>query len=333
MRGKAAVIGAGSWGTALGSLLRTNGHRVAIWSRGQEVAALINGRHENRIYLPGISLPAGLTATVDIGEALKDARLVVFVVPSHAMRDTVEMARPHLDSQALVVTASKGIEEHTGATMTAVVDSVLRDNQASGVISGPSFATEVASGQPSVIVAAAKDQRTAENIQTDFASLTLRVYSSTDVVGVEIGGVVKNIMAIATGASDGLGFGHNARAALITRGLAETTRLAVSLGGKPETLSGLAGIGDLVLTCTGDLSRNRQVGLRLGGGESAAEILSSMRMVAEGVRNTKTIKELADRQGVEMPIVEAVYRVLYEALHPKQVIGELFGRELKPEFY
>jgi len=202
-----------------------------------------------------------------------------------------------------------------------------------GVLSGPSFATEVAAGMPTVVVAAAADQHTAESIQHDFASLNLRVYSSTDVTGVEVGGVVKNVIAIATGAGDGLGLGHNARAATITRALAETQRLAAALGARPETLWGLSGVGDLVLTCTGDLSRNRQFGLRIGRGEDVEQILGSMRMVVEGVRNTRSVKMLADRHGVEMPIVETCYEVLYNGMAPSQALSELLGRSLKPEFH
>jgi glycerol-3-phosphate dehydrogenase (NAD(P)+) len=316
----------------LASLLATNGHEVRLWSRGAEVADLINSRHENRVYLPGIKINESVLATTRMDEVLAGAGLVVVVVPSHAVRPTLEKAGPHIADDALLVSASKGIEDGSGKTMVDLIAEFSRGRSRVGVISGPSFAAEVASGQPTVVVAAADEARVAERIQNDFASLTLRVYSSTDVVGVEIGGVVKNIMAMVTGASDGLGFGHNARAAIITRGLAEITRLAVSLGAHSETLSGLSGLGDLVLTCTGDLSRNRQLGLRLGRGEPLQQIIGGMRMVAEGFRNTKAVKRLADRQQVEMPIVEAMYRVLYEELHPKQVIGELFGRTLKPEF-
>jgi len=214
-----------------------------------------------------------------------------------------------------------------------VIGDFVSDHSRIGVISGPSFAAEMASGQPTVVVAAALEQNVAERIQELFASDTLRVYSSTDVIGVEIGGVVKNVMAIATGVSDGLGFGHNSRAATITRGLAEITRLALALGARAETLSGLSGVGDLVLTCTGDLSRNRQLGLRIGRGEKLDDILSGMRMVAEGVRNTKAVKQLGDREGVELPIVETAYKVLYEGMRPEQALSELFGRSLKPEFH
>jgi glycerol-3-phosphate dehydrogenase (NAD(P)+) len=260
------------------------------------------------------------------------ADLVLMVVPSHAMRETAERAKDHVGHDALVVSATKGIEDETSKTMFEVLTDVLGCPERIGVISGPSFAAEVVTGQPTVIVAAARDESVAERIQHVFASLNVRVYRSTDVVGVEIGGVVKNIMAICTGVSDGLGYGSNARAAIITRGLAEIMRLAEALGARPETLAGLSGIGDLVLTCTGDLSRNRQLGLRIGRGEKVEDILRGMRMVAEGVRNTRAVKRLADRCKVEMPIVEVAYRVLYEGLSPREALGELFGRSLKAEF-
>jgi len=327
-----AVVGAGSWGTALAGMLAAKGHRVTIWSRGPEVADLINNQHENRIYLPGHVLPSSLRATTEIGAAIRGADLVLMVVPSHAMRETAERAAPHVRADALVVSATKGIEDETSKTMHEVLADVVGSPERIGVVSGPSFAAEVAGGHPTVITAAAHDDAVAERIQRAFACMNVRVYRTTDVVGVEIGGVVKNVMAICTGVADGLGYGSNTRAAIITRGLAEIMRLASAMGARPETLAGLSGIGDLVLTCTGDLSRNRQLGLRIGRGERVEDILRGMRMVAEGVRNTKAVKILADRAGVEMPIVEVAYRVLYEGLSPKEALGELFGRSLKPEF-
>lgn len=332
MRSRVAVVGAGSWGTALANLLATNGHKTVLWSRGDEVASLINRKHENTIYLPGIRLAPDLVATTELREAVFGADLVVMVVPSHAMRTTIAAASGFLGDTTVIVSASKGIEDESCKTMFDVIADETGVPDRIAVLSGPSFAAEVAAGQPTVVVAAATSQALAERVQEDFASLTLRVYSSTDVIGVEIGGVVKNIMAIATGVSDGLGFGHNARAATITRGLAEIMRLAVSLGARPETLAGLSGVGDLVLTCTGDLSRNRQLGIRIGRGEKVGDILAGMRMVAEGVRNTKAVKTLAARQGIELPIVDVTYSVLYEGLAPEQGLARLFGRSLKPEF-
>jgi len=332
MNTRVAVVGAGSWGTALASLLSGKGYDVILWSRGKEICASINEHNENKAYLPGVMLPRALRASIDLHEALDEAELVVAVVPSHAMRETMDRAARVMRPDALVVSASKGIEDDTLLTMHGVIADAVGDGDRVSALSGPSFAVEVAGGQPAVVVAAATSEGTAERVQRYFHAPMLRVYRSTDMVGVELGGVVKNVMAIATGVSDGLGYGLNARAATITRGLAEIMRLAISMGGRPETLSGLAGIGDLVLTCTGDLSRNRQVGLRLGRGESIDSILGSMRMVAEGVRNTKSVLDLARRQHVEMPIVECAYKVLYEGLPPSQALEELFGRSLKPEF-
>jgi glycerol-3-phosphate dehydrogenase (NAD(P)+) len=332
MSSKVAVVGAGSWGTALATLLASNGHQTTIWSRGDEVAGLINNKHENRVYLPGIKLHPELRATTSLKDALTAAANVVMVVPSHAMRTTMQQAEPFIAPDALVISASKGIEDESCKTMFQVIEDCGVTANRIGVISGPSFAAELASGQPTVVVAAAETQDVAESIQELFACKVLRVYSSTDVVGVEIGGVVKNVMAIATGVSDGLGHGHNARAATITRGLAEIMRLATKLGARPETLSGLSGIGDLVLTCTGDLSRNRQFGLRVGRGEKVQEILAGMRMVAEGVRNTKAVKQLAEREGIELPIVNIAYEILYEDLDPSEAVTKLFSRSLKPEF-
>jgi glycerol-3-phosphate dehydrogenase (NAD(P)+) len=332
MTTRVAVIGAGSWGTALASVLSGKGDDVVLWSRGAEMAAAVNEHHENRAYLPGIQLPSALRATTDLHEALDGAELVVAVVPSHAMRGTMERAARVMRPDALVVSASKGIEDDTLLTMHGVIAEAIGDGDRVAALSGPSFAVEVAGGKPAVVVAAATTEETAERVQRYFHAPMLRVYRSTDMVGVELGGVVKNVMAIATGVSDGLGYGLNARAATITRGLAEIMRLAISMGGRPETLSGLAGIGDLVLTCTGDLPGNGQVALRLGRGVSIDSILGSMRMVAEGVRNTKAVLDLAGRQEVEMPIVECSYKVLYEGMPPGQALEELFGRSLKPEF-
>jgi glycerol-3-phosphate dehydrogenase (NAD(P)+) len=328
-----AVIGAGSWGTALAAQLAAKGYRTTIWSRGAEVADAINREHRNLVYLRDVELPVSLRATTDLAEALDGAELVVAVVPSHAMRRTMAAAAPFISPQAIVVSASKGIEESSLKTMVEVIAEEIGAPERVGVLSGPSFAAEVATGMPTVVVAAAPTEELAERIQHAFHTPALRVYSSTDLVGVELAGVIKNVLAIATGVADGLGHGLNARAATITRGLAETVRLGESMGARRDTFMGLAGIGDLVLTCTGDLSRNRQVGLRLGRGEKIDHILDTMRMVAEGVVNTRAIKRLADRQGVEMPIVDCVYKVLYEGMPPEQALTELFGRSLKPEFY
>lgn len=334
MSTKVAVIGAGSWGTALAALLAGKGYDTTIWSRGSEVADSINKRHTNQVYLPDLKLPEALKATTDLAEALKDAALVVAVVPSGAMRETMKAASPHVADSAIVVSASKGIEDESLKTMHQVIAEELGEPGRVGAVSGPSFAAEVVrEDMPTVVVAAASTDEVAAQIQEYFnVEHRMRAYRSTDLMGVELGGVVKNVMAIATGVSDGLGYGLNARAGTITRGLAEIMRLAEALGAKPETMAGLAGVGDLVLTCTGDLSRNRRVGLRLGAGETLEEIQDGMRMVAEGVRNTAAVKRLAEREGVDMPIVDCVYKVLYDGMKPEQALVELFGRQPKPEF-
>jgi glycerol-3-phosphate dehydrogenase (NAD(P)+) len=257
----------------------------------------------------------------------------VFVCPSAGVRGLAEAVRPLLQDRPIVVTAAKGVEERTHFTMSAVLDDVLDDGHRARIaaLSGPSFAREVGNGVPTAVTAAARDLGVAEAVQRVFAGERFRVYTSTDVVGVEIGGAVKNVIALAAGVSDGLGFGHNSRAALITRGLAEITRLAVRMGGDRQTLSGLSGLGDLVLTCTGDLSRNRTVGLRLGRGERLDEIVASMKEVAEGVRNTRTVRDLAQSVGVEMPITEQMYLLLYDDKSPRQVVIDLMTRGLKRE--
>jgi glycerol-3-phosphate dehydrogenase (NAD(P)+) len=327
------ILGAGSWGTALAVHLARLGRDVRLWARNTERAAVLESTRENSIYLPGIALPPPLRATGDLREAVAGAAMVVFVSPSSTVRGLAEAVRPQLDPNAVLVTAAKGVEQDTRLTMSAVLDDVLGDHHGARVaaLSGPSFAREVAHGLPTAVTAAARDVAIAESVQQTFNGQTFRVYTSTDVIGVEIGGAVKNVIAVAAGVSDGLGFGHNSRAALITRGLAEITRLAVRLGADRQTLAGLSGLGDLVLTCTGDLSRNRTVGLRLGRGERLADIVASMTEVAEGVRNTRSVRDLARSVAVEMPITEQMYLLLYEDKPPRQVVIDLMTRGLKRE--
>jgi len=327
------ILGAGSWGTALAVHLARLGRDVRLWARNAELAATLEGTRENSVYLPGVPLPATLKATSDLREAAADAAMVVFVSPSSSIRGLAEAVRPHLDPNAVLVTAAKGVEQDTRLTMSAVLDDVLGHHHRARVaaLSGPSFAREVGHGVPTAVTAAARDVAVAEAVQQTFNGQTLRVYTSTDVIGVEIGGAVKNVIAVAAGVSDGLGFGHNSRAALITRGLAEITRLAVRLGADRQTLAGLSGLGDLVLTCTGDLSRNRTVGLRLGRGERLSDIVASMTEVAEGVRNTRSVRDLARSVAVEMPITEQMYLLLYEDKAPRQVVIDLMTRGLKRE--
>ncbi|HTJ82204.1 MAG TPA: NAD(P)H-dependent glycerol-3-phosphate dehydrogenase, partial [Polyangiaceae bacterium] len=284
------VLGAGAWGTALAKVLADKGNPTRVWALGDELANDINAAHENKRYLPGHKLPDNLTATSDLADALADAQLVVLVVPSHAMREVMVKAKPLLPPNALICSASKGIENESLMLMSQVLVDVLGKDAEPRLtyLSGPSFAKEVALGMPTAVVVAGTDEASTHAVQRAFASDKLRVYSSDDVVGVEIGGAMKNVIAIAAGAIDGLGFGHNSRAGMITRGLHEIGMLANKLGGHPLTVAGLSGMGDLVLTCTGDLSRNRTVGVELGKGRKLPEILAGLGHVAEGVKTTKS---------------------------------------------
>lgn len=328
-----AVLGAGSWGTALAKVLAENGHAVSIWDVGAEQLRTITDEHENKKYLPGITLPPNLRGEPDLGRALAGKRFVLTVVPSHVTREVARKAAPHVAPDAIVCCASKGIENETLETMDEVLKATLPAGLASRLsfLSGPSFAKEVAGGLPTAVVMAARDPAIAEASAKLFQNDRFRVYTSDDVTGVELGGALKNVMAIAAGVADGMGLGHNTRAAVITRGLAEITRLAVRRGANPLTLAGLAGMGDLVLTCTGDLSRNRTVGMALGKGQKLKDILAGMSQVAEGVKTTRSAHELAQKLGVDMPITNAMYRVLYEDHPAHEALVELMSRAPKPE--
>lgn len=327
---RAAVVGAGSWGTALAKHLADMGHEVMLWAHRPEHARAIESTRENKQYLPGIALPAALHATSDFSEALGRAEMVLSVVPSHTKRDVWTSARAALPAGVPVVSASKGIENDTLALMSEVLTSVL-PGQPLAFLAGPSFAKEVALHLPTAVVLASSDLALAQRLQHQISSDWFRTYVSEDVVGLELGGALKNVIAIACGISDGLGFGTNTRAALITRGLAEITRMAMKLGGNPLTLAGLGGIGDLVLTCTGDLSRNRRVGLGLGAGKKLDQILTEMGQVAEGVRTTRSAHDLAVREHIEMPITAEMFRILYEEKPPRDSVLDLMRRELKHE--
>jgi len=332
---KTAVIGAGSWGTALAKLLADKGENVALWGHRPEHIAKMERERENSRYLPGFSLPANLQLQQDLALAVRDADCVLMVVPSHGYRQVFSRLLPFLKkNQTLLVSAVKGIEVGTRQTMTELMiheAGPLAENFHFGVLSGPSFAKEVADHQPTAVTVAFADLDAARVVQRLFATDYFRAYTSADVVGLEIAGAMKNVIAIAAGISDGLGFGLNTRAALITRGLAEITRMGVAMGAQPFTFSGLGGLGDLVLTCTGSLSRNRTVGLKLGEGKNLSTALSEMTMVAEGVKTTKSCYNLAARLGVEMPILEQTYQVLYEDKDCMQAVRELFQRNLKEE--
>lgn len=327
---RTAVVGAGAWGTALADLLARNGQDVALWAYESDVVESINTGRENTRFLSGARLHERVRATRDVAEAIRPAELVVFVPPSHVLRTIARQSAPALGDDATVVVASKGLERGTLALMTDVVAEELPRRAVVG-LSGPSFAREVAQRQPTAIVAASRDPDASVRVQQALSNDAFRVYSHHDVIGVELGGSLKNVMAIATGIAEGLGLGYNPRAALITRGLAEMTRLGVTLGADALTFAGLAGMGDLVLTCTGALSRNRQLGLELGQGRKLEESLAARETVAEGVFTTQSAHALAAREDIDMPIVTAVYRILFEGHDPRRAIGELMTRELRAE--
>lgn len=328
-----AVLGAGSWGTALANVLASNGHPTRLWAYEAAVADQINLEHSNDKYLSGIDLEESLAATADMAEALEEAGVVVSVSPSHVVRSVMEEARRHLgDRLPLLVSASKGLESHTDLRMSEVLREVLGEAAAGCVVlSGPSFAAELARRLPTAVTLASRNEENAVQVQDLFQNEHFRLYTQADLIGTELGGSLKNVIALAAGISDGLGLGTNARAALMTRGLAEIGRLAERLGGEGATLAGLAGVGDLILTCTGDLSRNRQVGLAVGRGERLEDVLAGMTAVAEGVRTTEAARDLAEGHGVEMPIVGAVYSILYENVDPRRALALLMSREPKPE--
>ncbi len=327
---RCAVIGAGAWGTALADLLARNGHEVKVWAYEWDVVESINRLHQNRRFLAGSQLYDTLTAYNRVEEALDGAEIVTFATPSHVLRPMARATKAHIAPGIPVVVATKGIEEGTLALMTDVAEAELPDVRVVA-LSGPSFAAEVVAQQPTAVVIASRDEAAALTAQQTFSSIHFRTYTHTDVVGVELGGALKNVMAVATGIAEGLGLGFNARAALITRGLAEMNRLGIRLGGEAATLSGLAGLGDLVLTCTGSLSRNRAVGLDVGRGIPLEDVLAGRETVAEGVVTTRSAHALAAREGIEMPIVDAVHRVLFDGQSARDAIAELMARELRPE--
>ncbi len=332
-RERVAVIGGGSWGTALASRLAANGHDTLLWAYEVELAEEINASHTNSLFLPGINLHPDLVCTSNLQEAVSGRGLILLVTPVQVLRGVLKQLAPIIPTDAIIANASKGIELETLLTVSQVCTELLGDNTLSRYValSGPTFAREVAEGLPSLIVAASRSEASARRVQAAFSCPALRVYTNSDVIGVELGGAVKNVIAIAAGICDGLGFGHNARAALITRGLAEMNRLGQAMQAQAATFSGLAGMGDLVLTCTGDLSRNRTVGFKLGQGMKLADILAEMRMVAEGVKSAESIYHLSRRLGVEMPIVEKTYQILHEDKPARQAVTELMARDLKAE--
>jgi len=330
---KIGVIGAGSWGTTLADLLARKGYAVVLWAYEKDLVERMQETRENDLYLPGFKLADGLVFTNSIKEAVVDREMLVLVPPSQVMRHVMTQAVAHIEVGTLLVSAAKGIENDTLLPMSEVLLEVLPQSACENLafLSGPSFAREVAAGMPTAVAAAASRESVARRVQEIFSTQTFRVYTNDDVIGVELGGALKNVIAVAAGVSDGLGFGYNTRAALITRGLAEMTRLGTAMGANPATFAGLAGMGDLVLTCTGDLSRNRTVGMELGRGKKLDEILGQMKMVAEGVKTTLSAYQLACKLGVEAPIIEQTYRLLYEGKNARQAVSDLMLRELKSE--
>ncbi len=330
-----AVVGAGSWGTALARVLAVKGHRVALWAREPEVVEQVQRTQENGTFLPGASLPETLYATGDLPMALEAKEMVVSAIPSQFVSTVLGKVREALHPKVQIVSASKGIEVATGRRMDEVLTELLSPEQGHLLtfLSGPSFAAEVAREEPTAVVVASRSSGAAQAAQEAFQTDYFRVYTNPDVLGVELGGALKNVIALAAGAVAGLGFGHNTLAALITRGLAEITRLGASMGADPATFSGLAGMGDLVLTCTGTLSRNRTVGYRLGQGETLEEILADMKGVAEGVRTVQAVRELAREARVEMPIAEEVHALLWEGKSPAEAVRDLMLRQPRPEVW
>lgn len=328
---KAAVLGAGSWGTALSVLLARRGFAVSLWAREPQVCAAVNEQHRNPVFLPDIELPETIRGTSAMEACVRDAAIVLVVIPAQFVRENVKRLRDALPVGAPLVLCSKGIERDSLMLLEAVLHDELPGKYHAGlaVLSGPSFALEVAQDLPTNVTVAARRPDVATQVQQMMGGRTFRVYTSEDVVGVEVGGALKNVIAVAAGGSDGLGFGHNTKAGLMTRGLAEMTRMAVALGGDPLTLSGLSGMGDLVLTCTGHLSRNRAVGEALARGQDPKEILAEM--VAEGVETSRSVYDLARKLGVDMPICTEVYRTLHEGKPVAEALKTLLARELRAE--
>ncbi len=329
-----AIIGGGSWGTALSVVLAPRFGRVRLWVYEKDLAARMNSGRVNEVYLPGFQLPPNVEPVGDLAVALDGAEMVLSVMPSHLVRALYEQMLPLLDPSMVFVSATKGLENSTLLRMSEVIDQVVsrRFRPSVAVISGPTFAREVAAGEPTALVVASSDLRLAESVRDAFSGPTFRLYSSSDPTGVEVGGAVKNVVAIGAGVCHGLGLGSNALAALITRGLAEIMRLAAAMGARRETLAGLAGMGDLVLTCTGELSRNRSVGLELARGRRLDDIVRSMKMVAEGVKTTGATVDLARRFGVETPIATQMYEMLHFGVPPREALRKLMDRSLKCEY-
>ena len=328
---RVGVIGAGAWGTTLAKLLAEKGHAVILWVWEPELAATMARERENGIYLPGAELPETLEVTTSLAQVARGRSVLLLVTPSHVLRSVFTDLLPFIDSSTLLISATKGLEQDSCMTMSQVMRQVGPQMKALAVLSGPSFAKEVSRGLPTAVVAASDDEATAKRVQSLLNTSTFRVYGGRDPLGVELGGAIKNVIAIAAGLVDGLGLGHNALAALVTRGLREITRLGVAMGARAETFAGLAGLGDLVLTCTGDLSRNRQLGLALGKGASLTDLLRRSPTVKEGVNAARAAVSLAQRFSVDMPICREICAILFEDKSPRDAVAGLMTRALKSE--
>lgn len=328
-----AIIGAGSWGTALAVVLAPRFPEMRLWVYEADLASRMQATRENDVYLPGFKVPTNVVITSSLSSAVRDAGIVVSVIPSHLVRSMYQQMLGFLSETMVFVSATKGLENDTLLRPSEIIHDVVSSRWVPrvAVLSGPTFAREVAARMPTALVVASSDARLASCLRAAFAGPTFRLYSSEDLIGVELGGSIKNVIAIGAGVVEGMGLGHNPLAAIITRGLAEMTRLVVALGGRAQTLSGLAGLGDLVLTCTGELSRNRSVGIELARGRTLEEIVGSMKMIAEGIKTTKATFELAEKCGVEMPIAEQMYQILYFGLDPREAVRRLMERSLKGE--
>jgi glycerol-3-phosphate dehydrogenase (NAD(P)+) len=329
---KVAVLGAGSWGTALAALLARNGHRTKVWGRNAAQVDAINTLRENTRYLPGIVLPANLQASTDLAATVCDADFILVVTPSHAFTETVQALAPHRKAGVGVSWATKGFEPGSGRFLHEVAADILGADVALAVVTGPSFAKEVTQGLPTAVTVHSEDAEFAQTVAEALHGPTFRAYTGSDMLGAELGGAMKNVLAVATGVADGMNLGLNARAGLITRGLNEMLRLNHALGGRAETLMGLAGLGDLVLTCTGDLSRNRRLGLALGKGQSIREAVASIGQVVESIQTCDEVMRLAERFGIDLPISALVRRVLHEEITPQEGLKLLLSREQKPEY-
>ena len=327
-----AIIGAGAWGTALALLLAEKGYSFPLWVYEKDLAETMKTKRENTLFLPGFSLPENIQPTHSLKQAVEDKSAILLVVPTHVLRATLKNIKPHLKPDCLIINASKGIENETLCTIQQILEEELDSNFKFAAISGPTFAREIAQGVPSALVAAGDTLETAERVKQIISTPSLKVFTSDDPLGVQIGGALKNVIAISTGISDGMELGYNTRAALISRGLVEITRIGTALGAKPETLLGLAGMGDLVLTCTGDLSRNRNVGIHLGKGRKLNEITKNMKMVAEGIRTVKSAYELKNKLNIQASVIEETYRVLYENKSPQKALKDLMKVEIDTEF-